>query len=100
MCAPGQTVYFEARGQVRWGRDRRDGPEGENNSPNNPNRPIPSRAAGSLIGKVGNENNDFFFIGADTGPVRDALERPVCISASTTTSSRTTRGNFQVVVRY
>ena len=29
----GQTLFFNASGQVRWGRDRRDGPEGENNSP-------------------------------------------------------------------
>src|SRR5687768_6271233 len=28
----GQTIYFEAQGQVRWGRDRRDGPAGERNS--------------------------------------------------------------------
>ena len=27
----GQTVYFEATGQVRWGKDRRDGPAGERN---------------------------------------------------------------------
>ncbi len=47
----GQTVYFEASGNVRWGRDRRDGPEGESDSPNNPNRPIPNRPAAGLIGQ-------------------------------------------------
>ena len=36
----GQTVYFEASGRIRWGRERQDGPEGENDSPRNPNRPI------------------------------------------------------------
>src|SRR4029079_11380157 len=61
--------YFEPRGEIRWGRDRRDGPEGEKTSPNNPNRPIPSRPAGALIGRVGN-GNDFFFIGAANGPGR------------------------------
>ena len=42
---PGQTVYFESQGQVRWGRDRRDGPAGERNSPPNPGRPMPNRNA-------------------------------------------------------
>ena len=60
----GQTVYFEASGRIRWGRDRQDGPEGENNSPRNPNRPIPSRPAAALIGRVGDDAP--FFIGTDT----------------------------------
>jgi hypothetical protein len=66
----GQTVYFRARGQLRWGKDRRDGPEGESNSPRNPNRPIPSRPGAALIGKVGEESGDVFFIGSDQGPIR------------------------------
>lgn len=65
----GQTVFFEASGNVRWGRDRRDGPEGENNSPTNPNRPIPNRPAAGLIGRVGN-GSDFFFIGGEQGAIR------------------------------
>ena len=65
----GQTIYFEATGNVRWGRDRRDGPEGESSSPNNPNRPIPNRPAAGLIGRVGN-GSDFFFIGGEQGPIR------------------------------
>jgi hypothetical protein len=66
----GQIVYFRARGEVRWGRNRRDGPEGESNSPRNPNRPIPGRPGAALIGKVGENSTDVFFIGGDTGPVR------------------------------
>lgn len=66
---PGQTVYFEATGKVRWGPGRQDGPEGERNSPRNPGRPIPSRPAGSLIGRVG-EGDDYFFIGEDTEAIR------------------------------
>jgi hypothetical protein len=58
----GQTIFFEASGQVRWGRDRRDGPAGEDNSPRNPGRPIPDRPGAALIGRVG-ESNDPFFIG-------------------------------------
>jgi hypothetical protein len=65
----GQTIFFEASGNVRWGRDRRDGPEGESGSPNNPNRPIPNRPAAGLIGKVGG-GSDFFFIGDEQGPIR------------------------------
>jgi len=66
---PGQTVYFEATGRVRWGPGRQDGPGGERNSPRNPARPIPGRPAGSLIGRVG-ETDEFFYVGDETGPVR------------------------------
>ena len=66
---PGQTVYFEASGRVRWGSGRQDGPAGERNSPRNPGRPIPGRPAGALIGRVG-DTDEFFYVGEDTGPVR------------------------------
>lgn len=65
----GQTIFFEASGQVRWGRDRRDGPEGESDSPNNPGRPIPNRPAAALIGRIGS-SLDFFLIGNEQGPIR------------------------------
>jgi hypothetical protein len=67
---PGQTIYFEATGKVRWGPDRRDGPAGEKNSPRNPNRPMPSRPAAALIGRIGADSNDYFFIGDAQGPIR------------------------------
>jgi hypothetical protein len=67
---PGQEVYFEARGEVRWGPSRRDGPGGESNSPMNPNRPIPNRPGAALIGRVGENSTDYFFIGVDRGPIR------------------------------
>lgn len=63
----GQTLYFDASGQVRWGRDRRDGPAGEKNSPYNQARPLPNRPGAALIGRIG---NDVFFIGDDHGPIR------------------------------
>ncbi|HUR34240.1 MAG TPA: hypothetical protein VM032_10630 [Vicinamibacterales bacterium] len=66
---PGQTVYFAAAGRVRWGPGRQDGPAGERNSPRNAARPIPSRPAGSLIGRVG-DTDEYFFIGDEPGPVR------------------------------
>ncbi|MCC7123323.1 MAG: hypothetical protein IT178_00635 [Acidobacteria bacterium] len=63
----GQTIYVSASGQVRWGRDRRDGPQGENNSPFNAGRPLPNRPAAALIGRIG---NDVFFIGNEQGAIR------------------------------
>jgi hypothetical protein len=67
---PGQMLYFEATGRITWGPDRRDGPGGERGSPRNPHRPMPNRPAAALIGKIGAESTDYFFIGADPGPLR------------------------------
>jgi hypothetical protein len=63
----GQTLFFDASGQIRWGRDRRDGPGGERNSPFNAGRPMPNRPAAALIGRIG---RDVFFIGDDRGPIQ------------------------------
>lgn len=67
---PGQEIYLESNGRVRWGPDRRDGPEGENDSPYNAGRPIPNRPAAALIGRVGQDSSEVFFIGAGRGPIR------------------------------
>lgn len=64
----GQQIWIESRGEVRWGKDRKDDAGGESNSPRNPNRPIPNRNAAALIGKIGND--DPFFIGDEKGPIR------------------------------
>ncbi len=66
----GQVVYFEAQGRVSWGPGRRDGPAGESRSPSNPGRPIPNRPAAALIGRIGDDSTDYFFIGNSTGPIR------------------------------
>ena len=66
----GQLIFFEASGEVRWGRDRRDGPAGEKNSPSNPGRPLPNRPAAALIGKVGATSADYFLIGEEEGGIR------------------------------
>lgn len=65
----GQDVWFDSKGEVRWGPGRKDGPGGEGGSPRNPKRPIPSRPGAALIGKIG-ESGDPFFIGDDHGPIR------------------------------
>jgi hypothetical protein len=92
----GQTVYFEATGQVRWGKDRRDGPAGERNSPNNPNRPMGNRNAAALIGKIG---NDMFFIGDETGPVRMRSSGRLYLGVNDDVLTDNS-GNFRVVVYY
>jgi hypothetical protein len=92
----GQTVYFEAQGRVRWGRDRQDGPAGERNSPSNPNRPMGNRNAAALIGKIG---NDMFFIGDETGPVRIRTGGRLYLGINDDVLTDNT-GNFRVVVYY
>lgn len=92
----GQTVYFEAQGRVRWGRDRQDGPGGERNSPSNPNRPMGNRNAAALIGKIG---NDMFFIGDDTGPVRLRSSGRLYLGVNDDVLTDNS-GNFRVVVYY
>jgi hypothetical protein len=92
----GQTVYFEATGQVRWGRDRRDGPAGERNSPDNPNRPMGNRNAAALIGKIG---NDMFFIGDDSGAVRMRSSGRLYLGINDDVLTDNS-GNFRVVVYY
>lgn len=95
----GQTIYFEAQGQVRWGRDRRDGPAGERNSPSNPNRPMGNRNAAALIGKIGNGSNDYFFIGDDTGPMRVRSSGRLYLGVNDDVLADNS-GNFRVVVYY
>lgn len=93
---PGQTVYFEASGRVRWGKDRNDGPGGEKNSPSNPNRPMGNRNAAALIGRIG---NDMFFIGDDTGPMRMREGGRLYLGINDDVLSDNS-GTFRVVVYY
>jgi len=92
----GQSVYFEAQGRVRWGRDRQDGPAGERNSPSNPNRPMGNRNAAALIGKIG---DDMFFIGDETGPVRLRSSGRLFLGVNDDVLTDNS-GNFRVVVYY
>jgi hypothetical protein len=64
---PGQTFYITSAGQIRWGRERRDGPAGEDNSPYNAGRPLPDRPGAALLARVG---NDLMFVGSQSGPFR------------------------------
>ena len=94
----GQTVYFAAQGEVRWGKDRRDGPEGEKNSPPNPGRPMPNRSAAALIGRIGT-GSDMFYIGSDTGPIRVRSSGRLFLGVNDDFLQDNT-GNFRVVVYY
>jgi hypothetical protein len=95
----GQTVYFEASGSVRWGRDRRDGPRGESGSPSNPGRPLPNRPAAALIGRIGNVPSDSFFIGDDAGPIRMRANGRLYLGINDDFLADNT-GSFRVVVYY
>src|SRR5688572_2135383 len=64
----GQSIYFQATGETRWGPNRRDGAAGERNSPYNAGRPLPDRPAAALIGRIG--DNDLLFVGDHPGPYR------------------------------
>ena len=95
----GQQIYFRAVGQVTWGKGRKDGPEGERNSPTNPNRPIPNRPGASLIGKVGDRSRDFFFIGAEQGPIRVRGSGRLFLGINDD-NFRDNTGNFRVTIFY
>lgn len=92
----GQTVFFEAQGRVRWGRNRQDGPAGERNSPSNPNRPMGNRNAAALIGRIG---DDLFFIGDETGPVQLRSSGRLFLGVNDDVLTDNS-GNFRVVVYY
>jgi len=95
----GQNVFFEASGEVRWGPSRRDGPAGEQNSPMNPNRPIPNRQAAALIGRVGDNSADYFFIGDDRGAVRMRSSGRLFLGVNDDVLQDNS-GSFRVVVYY
>src|SRR5688572_17422373 len=98
VVRPGQALYFSADGEVRWGRNRRDGAAGERNSPSNPSRPLPERPAAALIGRIG-EGNDYFFIGAEPGPFRARSAGRLYLGINDDTFTDNT-GALRVVVSY
>lgn len=95
----GQAVYFEAVGRVRWGRDRQDGPAGERGSTYNPNRPIPGRPAAALIGRIGRDSTDYFFIGDEQGAIRMPASGRLYLGINDD-YLQDNSGNFRVTVYY
>jgi hypothetical protein len=96
---PGQTIYFEAGGNINWGRGKRDGPDGEENSPYRATRPIPNRAAAALIGKVGPDSTDFFLVGNERAPFRMRAGGRLFLGINDDNVADNS-GNFPVVVYY
>ena len=94
----GQEIYFTATGEVRWGPNRRDGAAGERNSPRNPMRPLADRPAAALIGRIGNQE-DVFFIGADTGPFRARASGRLFLGVNDDVLTDNT-GSLRVTVAY
>jgi hypothetical protein len=94
----GQELWFDSRGEVRWGPGRKDGPGGEGGSPRNPARPIPSRPGAALIGKIG-ESGDPFFIGDDRGPIR-VRGRGILFLGINDDYLQDNSGAFRVIVYY
>jgi hypothetical protein len=98
---PGQQIYFESTGNVWWKPGERTGPAGEagSDSKRDERRPMPRRATGALIGKVGQDSSDLFFIGADPGPMR-LREAGRLFLGVNDDNVQDNRGNFRVVVYY
>lgn len=68
----GEMFRVDADGSITWGVGRIDGPAGEMSSPYNANRPMPNRAGGALIGRIG--NGDAFYIGSGQTILRASNE--------------------------
>jgi hypothetical protein len=97
----GQQIYFESAGNVWWKPDERTGPAGENGSDRerDSRRPMPRRPTGALIGKVGQESPDLFFIGGDPGPIRVRSTGRLFLGVNDD-YVQDNHGNFRVVVYY
>jgi hypothetical protein len=93
----GMTVFFEASGKVQWGPDRKDGPAGEGGNHHNPGRPIPSRAGGALIGRVG--GSEPFLIGDERGPIRMRESGRLSLGVNDD-YLQDNRGSFRVAIYY
>lgn len=97
----GQQVYFESTGNVWWKPNEKTGPEGESGSDRerDSRRPMPRRPTGGLLGKVGQESTDLFFIGADPGPIRVRSSGRLFLGVNDD-YFKDNHGNFRVVVFY
>jgi hypothetical protein len=58
----GQRIAIDASGEIGLGNNKRSGPDGLNLS--DPRKLIPNRPTGALIAVVGDDNDDFVYIGS------------------------------------
>jgi hypothetical protein len=93
----GTSVYFEASGKVQWGPDRKDGPAGEGGNHRNAGRPMPNRAGGALIGRVG--GSEPFLIGDERGPIRMRESGRLSLGVNDD-FLQDNRGSFRVTIYY
>jgi hypothetical protein len=98
---PGQQLYFESTGNVWWKPSEKTGPDGESGSDRerDSRRPMPRRPTGGLLGKVGQESTDLFFIGADPGPIRVRSAGRLFLGVNDDYFGDN-HGNFRVAVYY
>jgi hypothetical protein len=96
----GQEIYFESLGNVWWKRNEKTGPAGDTGADDrDERRPLPRRPVAALIGKVGQESKDLFFIGADAGPIRVRSSGRLFLGVNDN-YFEDNHGNFLVVVYY
>lgn len=91
----GETFRIDARGSVSWGPSRNDDPNGEIGSPYNANRPLPNRAGGALIARVG--NGEPFFVGSGLQSFRASTSGPLYLGINDD-FVRDNSGSFRVTV--
>jgi hypothetical protein len=91
----GETFRIDASGSVNWGPSRSDDPNGEPNSPYNANRPLPNRAGGALIARIG--NGEPFFVGSGLQSFRASTSGPLYLGVNDD-FLRDNSGSFRVVV--
>jgi hypothetical protein len=61
----GQRIVINARGEVDLGDGQRTGPAGKAGLADN-QRPLPDKLTGGLVAVVGDDNDDFVFVGSST----------------------------------
>lgn len=61
----GQRIVINARGEVDLGEGRRTGPGGKSDLTDS-RRPMPDKPTGGLVAVIGDDNDDYQFVGAST----------------------------------
>jgi hypothetical protein len=96
----GQVLYFDTHGgDIQWRRGAHARAGGDPDGPYSPRRPVPGRPVGALIAKVGNNSNDYFFIGDQDGPVRVRASGRLFLGINDENLSDN-QGAFRVTVYY
>jgi hypothetical protein len=97
----GQQMYFESIGNVWWKRNEKTGPAGVAGSERDRDsrRPMSRRPTAALIGKVGQDSVDLFFIGDESGPIRARSSGRLFLGVNDD-YVQDNHGNFRVVVHY